>query len=55
MDAARGARRAKLAQADALLAGFDGVLLDTLGLIPPPKDGRKVFAVGRVSALYLYR
>jgi type I restriction enzyme S subunit len=49
MDAAWGARRAKLAQADALLAGLDGFLLDTLCLIPPPKDGRKVFAVGRVS------
>jgi hypothetical protein len=50
MDAARAARRAKLAEADALLAGLDGFLLDTLGLTPPPKDERKVFAIRRASA-----
>lgn len=47
MDAARAERRAKLAEADALLAGLDGFLLATLGLTPPPKDDRKVFAVRR--------
>ncbi len=45
MDAARAERRAKLAEADALLAGFDSYLLATLGLVLPPKDERKVFAV----------
>lgn len=44
MDAARAERRAKLAEAHALLAGLDSFLLDTLGLTPPPKDDRKVFA-----------
>ena len=45
MDAARAERRAKLAEADALLAGLDGFLVATLGLTPPPEDARKVFAV----------
>ncbi len=45
MNAKRAERRAKLAEADALLAGLDGFLLATLGLTPPPKDDRKVFAV----------
>ena len=49
MDAARAERRAKLAEADALLAGLDGFLLATLGLTPPPKDDRKVFAVRRAD------
>jgi restriction endonuclease S subunit len=51
MDAARAARRAKLAEADALLAGLDGFLLETLGLMPPSKDDRKVFAVQRSAVL----
>ncbi len=45
MDAARAEHRAKLAEADALLAGFDNYLLNALGLTPLPKDERKVFAV----------
>ena len=45
MDVARAAKRAKQAEADALLAGLDGFLLATLGLTPPPKDERKVFAI----------
>ena len=45
MDAAREQRRAKMAEADALLAGLDDYLLATLKLTPPPKDDRKVFAV----------
>ena len=49
MDAARAQRRAKLAEADALLAGLDGFLLATLGLTPPPKDDRKVFAARRAD------
>ena len=49
MDAARAERRAKLAEADALLAGLDGFLLATLGLTPPPKDDRKVFAATLAS------
>jgi len=50
MDAARAKRRAKLAEADALLDGLDGFLLATLGLTSPPKDERKVFAA-RLSAI----
>ncbi|MCK9588708.1 MAG: hypothetical protein M0Q93_04995, partial [Terrimicrobiaceae bacterium] len=49
MDAARAERRVKLAEADALLAGLDGFLLATLGLTPPPKDDRKVFAARRAD------
>jgi hypothetical protein len=50
MDAARAERRAKLAEADALLAGLDDFLLATLGLTPPPKDDRKVFAASLRAA-----
>lgn len=50
MNAARAERRAKLAEADALLAGLDDYLLAILGLTPPPKDERKVFAVIRKVA-----
>lgn len=45
MDAARAERQTKLAEADALLAGLDDYLLAALGLIPPPKVNREVFAV----------
>ena len=45
MDAARAERRAKLADADALLAGIDDFLLDALGIAPPVEDRRRVFAV----------
>lgn len=62
MDAARAQRQAKLAEADALLAGLDGFLLASLGLTPPPKEERKVFAIeykalqGRFDPkTYLYR
>ncbi len=62
MDAARAERRAKLAEADALLASLDGFLLATLGLTPPPKDERRVFATkyrelrGRLDPkTYLYQ
>ena len=47
MDAARAERKAKLAEADALLAGIDGFLLDALGMAAPVDDGRRVFAVRR--------
>ena len=47
MDAARAERRAKLADADALLAGIDDFLLDALGIAPPVEDRRRVFAVRR--------
>jgi type I restriction enzyme S subunit len=50
MDSARTARRAKLAEADALLTGLDGFLVETLGFAPPPNDERKVFAIQRASA-----
>lgn len=45
MKAARSARQQKLAEADALLAGFDGYLLAQLGLAAPAPDARQVFAV----------
>jgi hypothetical protein len=45
MDIARSARRAKLAEADALLAGLDGFLLNALGLVAPEKAKRTVFAI----------
>lgn len=38
-------RRERLAQANALLAGLDGFILDALGLTLPPPDGRTVYAV----------
>jgi len=44
MDISRAERHARLAEADALLAGLDGFLLSTLGLNLPAKDDRKVFA-----------
>lgn len=47
MGEARAVRSARLAEADALLAGLDGYLLDALNLTPPPKDERKVFAVSK--------
>ncbi len=50
MDAARAERRAKLAEADTLLAGLDDFLLATLGLTLPPKDDRKVFAASLRAA-----
>lgn len=45
MDEARSQRKQKLAEADALLSGLDDYLLNTLGLEPPVKDERKVFAI----------
>jgi hypothetical protein len=45
MDAARASRKAKLGEAETLLAGFDGFLLGKLGLNAPPNDTRKIFAV----------
>ena len=47
MDAARAQRQAKLAEADALLAGLDNFVLDALGIAPAPADNRRVFGVGR--------
>lgn len=44
-NAARVARRQKLTQADSLLAGLDGFVLDALGLTLPAPDGRTVYAV----------
>lgn len=49
MDTARSQRRAKLADADALLSGLDGYVLGTLGLSLPTKDERKVFATRRAT------
>lgn len=47
MEIARAERRAKLAEANALLCGLDGYVRETLGLTLPSKDQRKVFAVSR--------
>ena len=47
MAAARTQRQAKLAAADALLAGIDDFLLAALGIAPPADDTRRVFAVRR--------
>jgi len=47
MDAARAERKAKLAEAEALLAGVDDYVQEALGLTPPPEDTRRVFAVRR--------
>ena len=51
MDAARAERRAKLAEAEALLAGIDDFLLEALGIAPPVEDGRRVFAVRGQAAI----
>ena len=45
MDEARSHRKQKLAESDALLSSLDDYLLNTLGLEPPVKDERKVFAI----------
>lgn len=45
LEAAREARRAKLAEADALLAGMDACLLATLGLALPVADDHRSFAL----------
>lgn len=45
IDLARAERRAKLAEAEALLAGLDGFILSALGLTPPSRDNRQVFSV----------
>ena len=45
IEAARAERKAKLAEADALLAGVDDFVLDALGLTQPPADPRRTFAV----------
>jgi restriction endonuclease S subunit len=45
MDEARSHRKQKLAESDVLLSSLDDYLLNTLGLEPPVKDERKVFAI----------
>ena len=45
MNAARAERKAKLAEADALLGGIDDFVLDTLGITPLARDHRQVFSV----------
>ena len=45
MAAAQAERRAKLAEADALLAGIDDFLLDALGIVPPAENRLRAFAV----------
>ena len=50
LDHARSLQREKLAQADALLTGLDGFVLDTLDLILPPPGGRIAYAVSLQDA-----
>ena len=45
IEASRASRKAKLAEADALLAGLDAYLLDQLGLTPVRADATKLYAV----------
>ena len=45
MYAARAERKAKLAEAEELLAGMDDFLMDTLGIKPPADETRRVFAI----------
>lgn len=45
MEAARATRKQKLAEADALLAGVDGFVLQQLGLVVPQEEKRLAFAV----------
>jgi type I restriction enzyme S subunit len=59
MESARHARQAKLSQADALLQGIDGFVLEQLGIKLPKEEKRLTFAVrlnkvkqGRQDALY---
>jgi type I restriction enzyme S subunit len=47
MDTARADRQRKLLEADALVAGLDGFVLNVLGLAPPPDDNRRVFGVSK--------
>ena len=42
---ARAERKAKLAEADALLSGLDDFVLIALGIAPPQAENRRVFAV----------
>ena len=45
MDTARAERKAKLAEADALLDSLHDFVLDALGIAQQPQDSRKAFAV----------
>ena len=45
MDEARTERKAKLEKVNSLLASLDDFVLETLCIIPPPEDSRRVFAV----------
>ena len=45
MASARAERKAKLAEADALLSGLDDFVLSALGIAPPRAENRRVFAV----------
>lgn len=51
METARAARRTKMVEADELLAGLDGFLLEALGLKPPPGRNRNVFAVSSAAVV----
>lgn len=53
LNAARETKRAKLAQADALLAGLDGFVLDALGLVLPSPDGHRDSYAVRTRDVYI--
>lgn len=54
MEAARAARKAKLAEADALLAGMDAFVLEQLGMEMPVEEKRQAFGV-RLEQLWRKR
>lgn len=45
LNTARSARKKKLKEADDLLAGLDGFVLDALSLTLPPLDGRMIYGI----------
>jgi hypothetical protein len=49
LQSARNSRRARLAEADALIGGMDSFLQEALGYLLPPKDNRRVYAVRRAA------
>lgn len=50
MNTARARRQQQLAEAEALLGGFDTYLLATLGIEAPASDGRRVFGIRAADA-----
>jgi type I restriction enzyme S subunit len=55
MKEARAKRRSKLDEAEDLLAGLDGFLLNAIGLTLPPKDNRIVYSVKQKDLIFVGR